>query len=226
MKLRSLRFLAAACLFGPSLWAEGNPFTELVSPFPPSTVVLEAPDAETAWALIEKMSTMEGLMAAAAASGATTQQGRMDALMLHLLEVVGRATTFMQRFPEHPQRWRAVQIIASFPDEVANEDGTPKREIEGFTWDVPKFQQFRRQVAELAVASQSAPDAPAEVRLSLELGLPGGLQERMALLQRAIRAGETADLTPVREEILRLAEKYPETEMVRNFVSIYSQYLT
>jgi thiol-disulfide isomerase/thioredoxin len=226
MNFRSLLFPAAACLLALPLTAEKALFTELVSPFPPSAEVLEAPDAETAWAPIPTMASMEGIMAAMTNSGATTEEERERAIFLHFLEVVSRATTFMQRFPEHPQRWRAVQMISSFPANHANEDGTPRRSFEGFTWDVAKFPRFREQLAQLEIAAATAPDAPPEVRLILEMRQPGGLITLTNAAQRAIPAGEPVDLPTIREEILRLAAKYPEPENLRTYVNILSHLRT
>ena len=215
-----LRLALLTCLFGAAtVVAAENPFTALKSPVAPAPDTLAAPDADTAWKPIPGMSSMDGLMAAIA--GKKTMEERMTAMRLHLVKVLSAGTAFIQKYPDDPRRWRAVQMMASAANDLANEDGTPKETLEGVTWDPATMVAWRKQIAALAAAAENAPDAPPEVKFRAEGMQPNGLQARSSAVQKAIKAKETADFAGFRAEILRLAGKYATVDALGQYVGVY-----
>jgi thiol-disulfide isomerase/thioredoxin len=219
MKLIHLALLTGAFAAAALVARAENPFTTLKSPFEPAAAVLAAPDADAAWKPIPGMASMEGLMGAVA--GKKTQAERMTAMRLHIVGVLRAGTAFVQKYPEDPRRWRAVQMMSSAAKDLSNEDGTPKEALEGVTWDAATMVVWRKEVAALAAAAENAPDAPPEVKLRAESTLPNGLQAQSSLLQKALKAKEPANFTPFRAEILRLAAKYPTVESLGQYVGVY-----
>jgi len=90
------------------------------------------------------MSSMEGLMAAVA--GKKTQEERFTAMRQHIVKVLGAGTAFIQKYPEDPRRWRAVQMMVTASKDLANEDGTPKQMLEGVTWEPATMVAWRKQL--------------------------------------------------------------------------------
>jgi thiol-disulfide isomerase/thioredoxin len=222
MKLIHLAVLTGTIAAAALVARAENPFTKLKSPFEPFATVLAAPDADAAWKPIPGMSSMEGLMGAVV--GKKTQAERMTAMRLHIVNVLRAGTAFVQKYPEDPRRWRAVQMMNSAAKDLTNEDGTPKEVLEGVTWDAATMVVWRREIAALAAAAENAPDAPPEVKLRAESTQPNGLQAQSSTVQKALKAKQPADFTPFRAEILRLAAKYPTVESLGQYVGVYFAY--
>jgi thiol-disulfide isomerase/thioredoxin len=219
MKLTCLALLTGAFAATALVARAENPFTTLKSPFEPAATVLAAPDADAAWKPIPGMSSMEGLMGAVV--GKTTQAERMTAMRLHIVNVLRAGTAFVQKYPQDPRRWRAVQMMSSAAKDLTNEDGTPKEVLEGVTWDAATMVVWRKEITALAAAAENAPDAPPEVKLRAESSQPNGLRAQSNVLQQALKAKQPADFGPFRAEILRVAAKYPTVESLGQYVGVY-----
>ena len=217
MKFTRLSLLALLLVL-PALAAD-NPFTQLKPPFEPEPAVLAAPDADTAFKPLPAMSSMEGLMSAVA--GKKTQEERLTAMRHHIVKLVRSGIAFCQKYPEDPRRWRAVQMLDSAAKELANPDGTPKEVLEGVTWDAATFVAWQKQISDLAIAAEHAPDAPPEVRLRAEMMQPDGLRALSTAAQKAVKDKQPFDGVAMRTEILRLAAKYPTVEGLGQQTSIY-----
>lgn len=218
--MNPIRLALLACTLGAAsvAFAE-NPFTTLKSPFPPAPETLAAPDADTAWKPIPAMASMEGLMAAMA--GKKTQEERITAMRQHIVKVLGMDTAFVQKYPDDPRRWQAVQTMVSGANNFANADGTPKEVIEGVTWDPAVMAVWRKQLNELSAAAEHAPDAPPAVKLRAEMMQPNGMSARSSALQKALNAKEPADFAGLRAEVLRLAAKYATVDSLGQYVGVY-----
>jgi len=216
--MKSLSSLILTLLLaGPAL-AE-NPFTQLKPPFEPDPATLAAPDAATAFKPLPGYASMDGLMAAVA--GKTTQEERITAMRLHIVKLLRGGIAFCQKYPDDPQRWRVVQILASAAREIANPDGTPKEVLEGVTWDPATFAAWQKQIEALSAAAEHAPDAPPEVRLRSEMMQPGGLRSFSSAGQKAMKDAQPFDAAPYRAELLRLAAKYPTVESLGQQTAVY-----
>jgi thiol-disulfide isomerase/thioredoxin len=223
--MRLLRFPLLACALGAATLAfaaDPNPFTALKSPFAPAPEILAAPDADAAWKPIPAMASMEGLMAAIV--GKKTQEERMTAMRLHMVKVLSAGTTFMQRYPDDPRRWRAVQTMVSAANDLANADGTPKEKLEGVSWDPAVYVAWRKHLDELAAAAEKAPDAPPEVKFRTEMMQPDGLRTKSSAVQKALKEKTPADFAALRTEVLRLAAKYPTVDALGQYVGVYFTY--
>jgi thiol-disulfide isomerase/thioredoxin len=205
-------------------FAREHPFTGVPSPFEPAPEVLAAESADTAWAPIPAMASMDGLMAAIA--GKNTQEERLDAMRRLQIDVARHATAFYTKYPDDPRRWRAAQILVSISNDLANDDGTPKSPIQDVTWDPAVFAAWRERIRELAAAAIDAPDSPPEARLSAEMKKSGGLSEQVGTIQRAVRAKQPVDLAPFKAELLRLGEKYPQVDNLARYIPFYAQIRT
>ena len=218
--MKSLRLALLTCvLSAATVAAAENAFTALKSPFAPAPETLAAPDADTAWKPIPAMASMEGLMAAVA--GKKTREEQMTAMRLHIVKVLSAGTAFIQKYPDDPRRWRAVQMMASAASDLTNDDGTPKEALEGVTWDAATMVAWRKQIAALAAAAENAPDAPPEVKMRAEATQPNGLTARSSAVQKALKAKEPADFAGFRAEVLRLAAKYATVDTLGQYVGVY-----
>ncbi len=198
-------------------------FLALKSPLDPTPEMLAAAtDADVAFKATASLSSMEALMAAAA--GKKTQEERLTAMRHLIVKLCRTGTTFLQKYPEDPRRWRVVQMMESASKEIANADGTPKEALEGITWDPATYVAWRQEIVALATAAESAPDAPPEVKLRAESGRDGGLRSLSSAAQKALQAKQPVDFGPLQAEILRLAAKYPTVESLGNQVALYFNY--
>jgi thiol-disulfide isomerase/thioredoxin len=220
--MKSLRLALLTCVLGAAAALAQNPFTALKSPFAPAPDTLAAPDADAAWKPLPVYSSMEGLMAAVA--GKKTQEERLTAMRHHIVKVLSAGTAFIQKYPDDPRRWRAVQMMVSAANDLANADGTPKEKLEGVTWDPAVYVAWRKQLDALAAAAEQAPDAPPEVRFRAEAMQPNGLRTRSSEVQAALKAKGPADFAGFRAEILRLAAKYPTVDSLGQYASVYFTY--
>jgi thiol-disulfide isomerase/thioredoxin len=221
--MKSLRhFLSAVSLvFAASAFAAepaANPFLALKSPLEPTPEIL-ALDADALMKSAASMASMEGLMAAVA--GAKTQEERLTAARHLMVKVVRTGSAFVQKYPEDPRRWRVALMLNSAQAELATDDGQPKEALQGITWDPAVFAAWRKQIAALAAAAETAPDAPPEVKIRAETQAPGGLRSITSAIQKALTAKQPADFAPFKAEVLRLAAKYPTVESLGNQTSLY-----
>jgi thiol-disulfide isomerase/thioredoxin len=196
-----------------------NPFLALKPPFEPAPEILAAADADAAFKPLTVLSSMEGLMSAVA--GKKTQEERITAMRHHIVKLFRAGAAFVQKYPDDPRRWRVAQMMSTSAKDFANADGTPKEVLEGVTWDAAVYATWIRQLDELSAAAEHAPDAPPEVKLRAEFGQPGGLRERVSVVQKAIQAKQPADFAPWKAEILRLAAKYPTVDSLVAQTNMY-----
>ena len=201
------------------LRADDNPFKQLQSPLPPTPEMLAVTDPEAAFKPLPAMASMEGLMAATA--GKKTQEERLTAMRQMIVKVIRVGSAFLQNFPEDPRRWRAAQILDSASKELINEDGTPREVLEGVTWDPAVYLAWRKQIVALAAAAEKAPDAPPEVKFRAEISQPGGLRSISTGIQKSVREQQFPNFTPWKNELLRLAAKYPTVDTLGQMTSMY-----
>ncbi|MDQ5980018.1 MAG: hypothetical protein QG602_2993, partial [Verrucomicrobiota bacterium] len=196
-----------------------NPFTALKSPLDPTPEMLAVPDADTAFKAVQANAGMEPLMAAVA--GKKTQEERLTAMRHLIVRLMRTSAAFFQKYPDDPRRWRVILSVESAAKELAGEDGVPKEVLEGVTWDPATFAAWRKQVAALAAAAESAPDAPPEVKMRSESSQPNGLRALASAAQKASVAKQAVDFAPWKLELLRLAAKYPTVEALGQQTSLY-----
>ena len=221
--MKPLRLALLICALGATTAAFAqNPFTALSSPFAPAPEILAAPDADAAWKPLPAYASMEGLMAAVA--GKKTREEQLTAMRHHIVKVLRAGTAFVQKYPDDPRRWRAVQMMVTAANDLANADGTPKEKLEGVTWDAAVYVAWRQQLDALAAAAEQAPDAPPEVKFRAEVSQAGGLRGLSAAVQKSVTAKEPADFAALKAEILRLAAKYPTVDTLGQFVGVYFAY--
>jgi thiol-disulfide isomerase/thioredoxin len=217
--MKFIRLLVLSLLLALPALAADNPFLQLKPPLAPDPDVLAAPDADAAFKPLPALSSMEGLMGAVA--GKKTQEERLTAMRQHIVKVLRAGIAFCQKYPEDPRRWRAVQMMSSAARELALEDGTPKEKLAGVDWDPATFIAWKKQIEELALAAENAPDAPPEVKMRAESMQPKGLRELSAAAQKALKEKQPYDFGPLRTEVLRLAAKYPLVESLGQQTNIY-----